>query len=134
MLEYGEGCQDDCGHCADSACDPVSGICVHGCQSGWQDILCKTRKRCDCTILYSHFMPVLGMRCRGQLDALLPEVDCALSRPRHRRTVVLSIPPNSHEITVLLPKKCRAHQSVRQDLLAYLARDVGSRWYTHLAS
>ena len=68
-------------------------------------------------IVYSYFMPVWGIvktaapRCRGQLDTLL----LGAERPRamvHRAVhgtegeVVLSIPPNSHEITVLLHNQC----------------------------
>ena len=68
----------------------------------------------ESAILYSYFMPVWGVvktaapRCLGQLYALLPEPEgnAASSCPRNRGAVVLSIPPNSHKITVLLPNQC----------------------------
>ena len=68
-------------------------------------------------MVYNYFMPVWGIvktaapRRHGQLDALLPKAE----RPRvmvHRAVhgtegqYFLSIPPNSHEITVLLPNQC----------------------------
>ena len=46
------------------------------------------------------------------------EGNSASSCPRYRMAVVLSIPPNSHEITVLLPKKWCKSQCFRQEMLA----------------
>ena len=84
--------------------------------------------------MYSYFMPVWGivktaaLRFHGQLDALLPKAEGngASSCPRYRGAVVLSTPPNSHEMTVLLPNQCWKSQCFRQEMLAELARDVGT--------
>ena len=73
----------------------------------------RTRINAAHVIVYSYCMAVWGIvktaapRCRGQLDALLPEAEDngASSCPRYRGAVVLSIPPNSHEISVLLPNQ-----------------------------
>ena len=45
--------------------------------------------------------------------------------PRYRGAVVLSIPPKSHEITVLLPSQCWKSQCFRQEMLSW-ACDVSS--------
>ena len=61
-------------------------------------------------IVYSYFMPVWGKvktaapRCRGLLDALLAERPKAMVHQAVHGTkgaVVLSVPPNSHEITFI---------------------------------
>ena len=34
---FGYNCSKSCGHClGTSACDPVEGRCINGCEPGWQ--------------------------------------------------------------------------------------------------
>ena len=40
---YGEGCQDQCGHCADiTNCHHVNDTCLNGCERGYMGSNCKT--------------------------------------------------------------------------------------------
>ena len=77
-------------------------------------------------------MPVWGIvktaapRCHGQLDVLLPEAERCIELSTVPRGSSLSIPPNSHEITLLLPNLCWKSQCLRQKMLAQLARDIGT--------
>lgn len=38
---YGQNCRTPCGHCLDSEqCHPINGMCVNGCDNGYQGLYC----------------------------------------------------------------------------------------------
>ena len=54
---YGYNCSKSCGHClGTSACDPIDGRCINGCEPGWQP-----KDKCDKSEQHSIYFMYLSL-------------------------------------------------------------------------